>query len=40
LPQGTVDETLKYFDDFYKTINDPKKAKDEIKDQCLGGKKG
>ena len=28
-------ETLKYFDDFYKTINDPKRAKREIADSCV-----
>ena len=38
LPPGTVDETLKYFDDFYKTINDPKRAKGDILDACLGRK--
>ena len=35
---GDVDETLHYFDDFYKTINDPKSARDEIEDSCLGTK--
>ncbi len=40
LPPGTVDETLKYFDDFYKIINDPKKARGEIIEQCLGKGKG
>ncbi|HEY2856074.1 MAG TPA: hypothetical protein VGJ18_24755 [Gemmatimonadaceae bacterium] len=32
-----VKETLEYFDDFYKTINDPRVAKHEIEDRCLGG---
>jgi len=32
-----VKETLEYFDDFYKTINDPRMAKHEIKDRCLSG---
>ena len=31
-----VDETLRYFDDFYKTINDPREAKSAIIDRCLG----
>ncbi len=31
-----VDETLEYFDDFYKTINDPRQVRREITDQCLG----
>lgn len=34
LPQNIVDETLKYFDDFYKTINDPRAAKNDIIDEC------
>jgi hypothetical protein len=29
-------ETLEYFDEFYKTINDPRDAKREIMDRCLG----
>jgi hypothetical protein len=29
--------TLEYFDDFYTTINDPRKAKREIVSACLGG---
>ena len=33
-----VNETLKYFDDFYKTINNPRDAKDYIMDACLGKK--
>jgi len=39
LPEGTVKETLAYFDEFYKTINDPKAAKSDIIDACLGGKR-
>jgi hypothetical protein len=35
---GTADETLRYFDEFYKTINDPRSARDEIEDSCLGTK--
>jgi len=31
-----VDETLSYFDQFYKTINDPRAAKNDIIDACLG----
>jgi hypothetical protein len=33
-----VDETLSYFDQFYKTINDPRAARDDIMDACLGKK--
>jgi hypothetical protein len=32
----TVDETLRYFDEFYKTIDDPSLAKDDIINACLG----
>jgi hypothetical protein len=35
LSKGTVKETLKYFDDFYETINNPKRAQREIFDSCL-----
>lgn len=28
-------ETLKYFDEFYKTINDPKRARKEIAEACI-----
>jgi hypothetical protein len=38
LPDKTVKETLDYFDDFYKTINNPKDAKNDIVDRCLNGK--
>ena len=31
-----VDETLAYFDDFYRTINDPRAAKNDIIEACLG----
>ena len=34
---NVVTQTLKYFDEFYETINDPKRAKREILDACLGG---
>jgi hypothetical protein len=34
---NVVRETLKYFDEFYATINDPRRAKREIIDSCLGG---
>jgi hypothetical protein len=37
LKPAVVRNTLAYFDDFYETINDPKKAKREIVDACLGG---
>lgn len=30
-----VESTLKYFDDFYKTVNDPKRAKREIAEDCV-----
>lgn len=30
-----VEETLKYYDEFYKTINDPKKAKRDILADCV-----
>ncbi|HEY8165765.1 MAG TPA: hypothetical protein VIF83_09460 [Gemmatimonadaceae bacterium] len=30
-----VEETLKYFDEFYKTISDPRRAKNEIIENCL-----
>ncbi len=35
LSKGTVDETLKYFDEFYETINNPRRAKSAIMDACL-----
>lgn len=34
---NVVSQTLKYFDEFYETINDPKRAKRDIVDACLGG---
>lgn len=34
---NVVKNTLQYFDDFYKTINDPRAAKREIVGACLGG---
>jgi hypothetical protein len=30
-----VESTLKYFDEFYKTVNDPKRAKREIAEDCV-----
>ena len=30
-----VEQTLRYYDDFYKTISDPKRAKREITDDCV-----
>jgi hypothetical protein len=36
LPPKTVEESLKYFDDFYKTIDNPKNAKSDIVEACLG----
>ena len=34
---NVVKETLEYFDDFYETINDPRRANREIVQACLGG---
>ena len=34
---NVVANTLKYFDEFYATINDPKRAKRYIVDECLAG---
>lgn len=34
---NVVANTLKYFDEFYETLADPKKAKRDIVDRCLGG---
>ena len=31
-----VDETLAYFDEFYRTINDPSSAKYRIVEACIG----
>jgi len=36
LPPKLVEETLKYFDDFYKSIDNPKNAKSDIIEACLG----
>ena len=38
LRKETVDATLRYFDDFYRTINNPRQAKEAIIDACLGKK--
>ena len=35
LDDGTVRETLKYFDEFYETINDPRSAKRQIVQACV-----
>ncbi len=35
LDDDTVRETLKYFDEFYETINDPRAAKRQIVDACI-----
>jgi hypothetical protein len=35
LKPKVVESTLKYFDEFYKTINDPKRAKREINEDCV-----
>jgi len=34
---NVVTQTLKYFDEFYSTINDPRRAKRDIVEACLGG---
>ena len=36
LQRRTVERTLRYFDEFYRTINDPRTARQAIMDQCLG----
>lgn len=38
LPDDVTKKTFEYFDDFYKTINNPKDAKSDIIDRCLGSK--
>jgi hypothetical protein len=35
MDRGTVKETLRYFDEFYETINDPRSAKRSIIEPCL-----
>lgn len=35
LPKSYVEQTLKYFDEFYETINNPRRAKNQIIDACL-----
>jgi hypothetical protein len=37
LKPSVVKNTLWFFDEFYETINDPRKAKKEIVEACLGG---
>jgi hypothetical protein len=34
-----ANETLKYFDEFYRIINDPRSFKRDVVDSCLGGKR-
>ncbi len=36
MDQGTVRETLRYFDEFYETINDSRSAKRSIIESCIG----
>jgi len=36
MDRGTVRQTLKYFDEFYETINDPRSAKRSIIESCIG----
>jgi hypothetical protein len=38
LPEDVTKSTLEYFDDFYKTINNPKSARDDVIKACLAGK--
>ncbi|MFL5485343.1 MAG: hypothetical protein ACJ793_06875 [Gemmatimonadaceae bacterium] len=38
MDRGTVSETLKYFDDFYETISNPRSAKRSIIESCIGPK--
>lgn len=38
MKKDQVDETLKYYDDFYKTINDPRSVKREIIEPCVSGR--
>jgi hypothetical protein len=38
MKKDQVDQTLKYYDDFYKIINDPKAVKREIAQQCISGR--
>jgi hypothetical protein len=35
MDRGTVKETLRYFDDFYETINDARSAKRSIIGSCI-----
>ena len=35
MDKGTVKETLRYFDEFYETINDPRSAKRSIIEPCI-----
>lgn len=35
MDQSTVKETLRYYDEFYKTINDPRSAKRSIIESCI-----
>ena len=39
LPPDIANETLKYFDDFYRVINNPRSLKGEVIETCLGKKK-
>ena len=38
MKKDVVDQTLKYYDNFYKTINDPKAANREIIKECISGR--
>ena len=38
MKKDQVDQTLKYYDDFYKTINDPRAANREIVKECISGR--
>jgi hypothetical protein len=39
LQPDIVKETLEYYDEFYKTINDPRALKRNVIEACLGGHK-
>lgn len=38
LPSGTINETLRYFDDFFETINDSRRFRRQIVESCIGPK--
>lgn len=38
MKKDQVNQTLKYYDDFYKVINDPRSVKRELIEQCVSGR--